>query len=73
MIAADLFAGPGGWSTGAREVGIKTIRVRADVAAYQGFPSAYPWRGTRTRQFEQVGNAVPPPLAAASLRAVARP
>lgn len=96
MIAADLFAGPGGWSTGAREVGVKTIgfewcpwacltattaghtRVRADVAAYpaailQGFPSAYPWRGTRTRQFEQVGNAVPPPLAAASLRAVARP
>lgn len=25
MIAADLFAGPDGWSTGAREVGVKTI------------------------------------------------
>jgi len=80
LLALDLFAGPGGWSQGARYAGVKTIgfewcpwacatahaaghtRVRADVAAYPA---------TRTRQFEQVGNAVPPPLAAAVVGAVA--
>ena len=42
--------------------------VRVDVwqaGVLQGFPADHPWRGTRTAQFRQVGDAVPPPLTAA--------
>lgn len=39
-----------------------------EVGALQGFPLNYPWRGTTTAQRQQVGDAVPPPLAAAILR-----
>lgn len=39
----------------------------ADVTALQGFPVGYPWQGRQGKAFEQAGNAVPPPLAAAVL------
>ncbi len=44
--------------------GEHAVRTTVEQAAIlQGFRPDYPWQGSRTRQFTQIGNAVCPPLA----------
>lgn len=48
------------------------VRIKIHEAAIlQGFPPDYPFQGTKTSRFRQVGNAVPPPWAAAIIGALA--
>ena len=46
-------------------------RVTVDEAArLQTFPAGYPWQGTQSAQYQQVGNAIPPLLSAVVIAAL---
>ena len=67
----DIIAGPGYRTSTSRQDAPDSVRVTVEQAAtFQGFPLGYPWRGSKTSQYRQVGNAIPPALAAHTLAAL---
>jgi DNA (cytosine-5)-methyltransferase 1 len=68
----DLVQHPGSvanrWQPGVTKSRNDGIRLRPEQsAALQTFPSGYPFQGSRTRQHQQIGNAIPCLLARAVL------
>jgi DNA (cytosine-5)-methyltransferase 1 len=72
VAGRDLNTAPG--ANGNRFNGSKKsrndgVRVSVEEAAIlQSFPDTYSWQGTKTSQFQQIGNAVPPLLGEAMIR-----
>jgi DNA (cytosine-5)-methyltransferase 1 len=69
----DIVAAPGYRTTGgpSRQNAEGSMKITIEEALIlQGFPADYPLQGTRTAQFKQVGNAVPPPVGRAVMEAL---
>ena len=61
----EVIAAPSGGEAGtSRQNRPGSIRIEiSDALVLQSFPADYPLQGSKTKQFQQVGNAVPPRLA----------
>jgi len=67
----EIISAPGYRLAESRQNAEGGVRVTvAEGGVLQSFPADYPWQGSRTKQYQQVGNAVPPVLAAHVLAAL---
>lgn len=77
LLGDPRVTAPGSWPRCGRRQSIvrgRPVRVSVEQASVlQGFRHDYPWRGSRSQRFEQIGNAVCPPLAARVLAQAMRP
>jgi DNA (cytosine-5)-methyltransferase 1 len=67
----EIVSPPGYRTSTSRQNAEGGVRVTvAEGGVLQSFPADYPWRGSRSKQYQQVGNAIPPLLAAHILSAL---
>lgn len=77
LLGDPRITAPGSWPRCGRRQQIvrgRPVRVGVEQASIlQGFRHDYPWQGSRTSRFAQIGNAVCPPVAMRVLAEAMRP
>ena len=69
----EVVAAPGYRTTVSRQNAEGSIKVtQQEAAVLQSFPHDFPWQGSKSKQFQQIGNAIPPLLAQHIIHSVMR-